>query len=191
MSLEAKILYVQSVVDKKFRLILNPDWNAENSNHRLAIRNSLSSQFSSYFSREQLAKLNDLTWLPETSDGFISISHCSLLGGFAYSKFKCGFDVEETKRISQKLLKRVCEESEFTECPHAEFLWVAKEAAYKALSQSCANLVISDLSCSDWQSYFENQVYGFRLNSKKTLDFNLNKGFIFSNAQCLYAVYFK
>ena len=191
MSLETKILYIQSSLDEKMRMILDTRWSSKNPKHRQNIRNILSTDFSAHFSREQLAKLNDLHWLPEASDGFISISHCHLLGGFVFSRFKVGFDIEETKRISPKLLNRVCSQIEIKECPQTEFLWVAKEAAFKALSEAQLGLVITDLVCFDWQSYFENQVFGFRLKSEKTLDFRLNKGFIFSEGNCLFGFYFK
>lgn len=191
MSLETKILYIQSSADEKFRLILDKNWGSVNQNHRAGIRNCLATDFSNHFSRAQLAQLNDLTWLPKASDGSISISHCEQLGGFAYSKFKIGFDVEVISRISARILKRTAGENEIEACPVPEFLWVAKEAGYKALSDADPGLVISDLVCFDWHSHIENQVFSFRLKSEKTLDFGLNKGFIFSEGVCLFAVFLK
>ena len=191
MSLETKVLYIQSSADEKFRLILDKNWGSANQNHRAEIRSCLTKDFSNHFSRAQLAQLNDLTWLPKASDGSISISHCEQLGGFAYSKFKAGFDVEIITRVSARILKRTATEAEIAACPVPEFLWVAKEAGFKALSDSDAGLVISDLVCSDWHSHIENQVFSFRLNSVKTLDFSLNKGFIFSEADNLFCTYFK
>lgn len=191
MSLETKVLYIQSSADEKFRLILDKNWNSTNLKHRSEIRGCLERDFSAHFSRQQLARLNDLTWLPEASDGSISISHCRLLGGFAYSKFAVGFDVEETSRISLPVLRRTASEAELAECPVPEFLWVAKESGYKALSASEAGLVISDLHAWDWQSHNENQVFSFRLKSEKTLDLGLNRGFLFSEGVCLFAVFLK
>ncbi len=191
MSLETKILYIQSSVDEKFRLILDKNWGSANQYHRAEIRNCLANDFSNHFSRAQLAKLNDLTWLPEASDGSVSISHCEQLGGFAYSKFKVGFDVEVITRISHRILKRTAAEAEISACPVPEFLWVAKEAGFKAQSASVPDLVIFDFVCYDWQSHIENQVFSFRLKSEKTLDFGLNKGFIFSEGVCLFAVFLK
>jgi 4'-phosphopantetheinyl transferase EntD len=132
-----------------------------------------------------------LNWLPQASDGFVSISHCRVFGGFAFSKFKCGFDVEEIKRISNDILKRTSDPEELSSAPKTEFLWVAKESGFKALSSESAELVISDLLCADWESHFENKVFSFRLKSQKTLDFGLNKGFIFSEADCLFSIYFR
>lgn len=191
MSLEAKILYIQTAADKNFRMILNSQWSSKNLNYRQDIRACMSTQFSYHFSREQLAKLNDLNWLPEASDGYFSISHCKSLGGFVFSEFKNGFDVEETERISQDILKRTSGETEYNESPRPEFLWVAKESGFKALSSLHANLVISDLICASWESHFENQVFSFRLKSQKTLDFGLNKGFIFSDGPFLFSTFLK
>lgn len=190
-SLLSKVLFVQKSVDQGLRLILDSSWNSKNPNYRQEIRECLSTRFSTHFSREQLALLSDLNWLPQASDGYFSISHCRVLGGFVFSKHKCGFDMEESKRISQDILKRTCSAEELQSVPRTEFLWGAKEAGYKALSDSSPNLVISDLVCTDWESHFENQVFSFRLKSQKTLDFSLNKGFIFSEADCLFSIYFK
>lgn len=191
MNLESKILYIQSTIDEKFRLILDSKWSSVNTNYRQDIRACLANKFSAHFSREQLARLNDLNWLPEASDIHVSISHCKALGGFALSDFKIGFDVEESARISQDILKRTSSDGEFNECPRPEFLWVAKESGYKALSTKLSGLVISDLICTEWHSHYENQVFSFRLKSEKTLDFGLNKGFIFSEGSCLFAVFLK
>lgn len=190
-SLLSKILFVQKSADQNFRLILDSSWNAKNPNYRQEIRACLSTKFSVHFSREQLALLSDLNWLPLASDGYFSISHCRVLGGFIFSKFKCGFDIEESKRISQDVLKRTSSPEELQSVPRTEFLWGAKESGYKALADSMPNLVISDLICTDWESHFENQVFSFRLKSQKTLDFSLNKGFIFTEADCLFAIYFR
>lgn len=199
MDLTSKILFIQCAVDKKLRLILDTRWSSKSPIYRQDIRSCLSTQFSAHFSREQLAQLHDLNWLPIASDGYISISHCQLLGGFVFSQFKNGFDVEETARISVDILKRTSSEAERDECSNAkvpiEFLWVAKESGFKALSSApsstYSDLLISDLVCTEWQSHFESQVFGFRLKSTKTLAFNLNKGFIFSDGPCLFSVFFK
>lgn len=191
MSLETKVLYIQSSLDENFRLILDKNWASKNQNHRNEIRNCLVEKFTNHFSRAQLARLNDLTWIPEASDGHVSISHCEQLGGFAYSKFKIGFDIEVITRISSRILKRTAAITEIEACPVPEFLWVAKEAGFKALSSGVTGLFLFDLECFDWQSHIENQVFSFRLKSKKTLDFGLNKGFIFSEGVCLFAVFLK
>lgn len=192
-----KISYIQNDVDAEFRLILNLDWNAKNKNYRKDIRSFIEKQFTSHFSREQMALLHDLNWIPLAEDGFFSISHCLSLGGFSFSSLRHGFDVEEIGRISTNILRRTCSEEEINTCLKPEFLWVAKEAGIKALSghlgyvRSKQQLVVTDLATTAWNSHFENKVFSFRLKSEKTLDFSLNKGFIFSEGDKLFCIYFK
>ena len=191
MSLESKILYIQSSIDENFRMILDTNWRSSEPEHRQKIRQCMEEKFTQRFSRQQLAWLYDLNRLPEAEDGFFSIAHCKTLGGFTYSKLAHGFDAEEKKRISTDIIQRTATSTEQAAVPDLSWLWVAKEAGFKALSSSRADLIITDLVCSHWQSHFENQVFSFRLNSLKTLDFSLNKGFLFSEADNLFSVFFK
>ena len=192
----SKVSYIQNSIDENFKLILNPEWNAKTQNHRVQIREFIDKNFTSRFSREQLALLYDLNWIPQAKQGFFSISHCNSLGGFSFSNFCHGFDVEEISRISVDILKRTCREAEMKECPRPEFLWVAKEAGIKALSpnkgyhRSDKALVVTDLTACDWNSHFENKVFSFRLKSSKALDFKLNKGFIFFEGDKFFCIYF-
>lgn len=190
-SLNDKVHFIQTLIDENFRLILSHEWSSQNPQYREKIRQNLGSTFSSLFSRQELALLSDLNHLPAPQKGFVSISHCQTLGGFCLSDLKVGFDVEERSRISKSIIGRVSSPAEVAECPEVEFLWVAKEAGFKALSKVDFDIFISDLQATEWMSYFENQIWGFRLKSEKTLDFGLNKGFIFSEGPCLYGIFFK
>lgn len=196
-SLLEKIHFITALVDESLRIILNEEWSSLNTDNRLVIRHFLEKHFSANFTREQLALLNDLNWLPQAEQGYFSISHSKFMGGLSYSQYKHGFDVEEIRRISIDVLKRTCTPQEFEQTPRPEFLWVAKEAGLKALSgdygylRSEMPLLVSDLECYEWTSHFENRVFGFRLKSNKTLDLELNKGFIFYEAEQLFCIYFK
>ncbi len=210
-SLLEKIHYIQGQVDSEFRMILNKNWNSTLPEHRVQIRSAMEQHFTSYFSREQLAMLYDLNWLPRSSIGRFSVSHCKSMGGFTFSRFDHGFDVEQIKRISVDILKRTCEEKELNECPRAEFLWVVKEAGLKAhsffrdnmrslpvkpdrhgvLGDEFPDLVVTDFTATEWNSHFENKVFSFRLKCKKTLDFSQNKGFLFLEGDELFCTYFR
>jgi hypothetical protein len=210
-SLLEKIHYIQKSVDPQFRMILNRDWCSENPNHRHQIRKAIESHFTASFSREQLALLSDLNWRPQAQGGYFSISHCKVIGGFTFSQYKHGFDVEQLKRVSVDILKRTCSEKELQECPRAEFLWVAKEAGLKAHSllqespgeapllqatngfpgEAHSPLVVTDFIATEWNSHFENQVFSFRLKCKKTLDVTHNKGFLFLEGDELFCTYFR
>ncbi len=191
MSIAKKILYIQSSIDEEFRLVVNDQWNSTQNDHRIKIRNFIEENFTSRFNRQQLAWLNDLNMLPAAADGYFSIAHCKTVGGFTYSKHPHGFDVEQTSRISTDIIQRTASAKEQAAAPLLQFLWVGKEAGFKALSATRADLVITDLLCTEWQSHFENQVFSFRLNSLKTLDLGLNKGFIFSEADNLFCIFFR
>lgn len=207
-SLEEKILFVQASADPRLRLILHREWGSAQGDYRPKIRQLLATKFAAHFSRTQLARLNDLNWIPEASDGFVSISHCRALGGFSFSAFPHGFDVEEAHRISRDVLRRTCSAEELAECgENPEFLWVAKESGLKAHTPPAppspgvsvtgavlsgeSPLLITDLVCTDWQSHFENQVFSFRLKPARTLEFTRNCGFIFQHDGCLFSLYFR
>lgn len=210
-SLLEKIHYIQGQVDSEFRMILNKNWNSEQPEHRIQIRSAMETHFTSYFSREQLALLYDLNWRPRSEKGRFSISHCKSMGGFTFSRLDHGFDVEQLKRISVDILKRTCTEKELNGCPRAEFLWVAKEAGLKAhsffrdnirtlpvmperhgvLGSEMPELVVTDFTAVEWNSHFENKIFSFRLNCKKTLDYHTNKGFIFTEGNELFCCYFR
>ncbi len=193
----SKVSYIQNFIDPELRLVLNPEWNSKNPEHRLTIRRCMEEKFTSHFSREQLAWLNDLNWLPEARNGYFSISHSTRMGGFSYSQFVHGFDIEEMRRISHEIIKRTSTAEEQKQALRLEFLWVAKEAGFKALSPGFSGqnrnstLVITDLIIGSWQSHFENKVFSFSLTSEKKIASDLNKGFVFAEGEQLFAVYFK
>jgi hypothetical protein len=196
-SLLEKIAFIRAEVDENFRLVLNSDWSSTFSDYRLRIRRALEEKMTQHFTREQLVLLNDLNWLPESNSGYFSISHCKSMGGFTFSTYRHGFDVEELSRISVSTLVRTSSDFERSTCPRTEFLWVAKEAGVKALSGAHGyerpeqQLVVTHLRTYDWNSHFENKIFSFRMKSEKALEFNLNKGFIFLEGDKLFCCYFR
>ena len=196
-SLLEKIAFIRAETDENFRMILNPQWASSFTDYRLRIRRALEEKMTEHFTREQLVLLNDLNWLPESFSGHFSISHCKAMGGFTFSNYRHGFDVEELSRISVNTILRTSSDYERSTCPRNEFLWVAKEAGVKALSGAHGyerpehDLVVTHLRTYEWNSHFENQVFSFRMKSEKALDFSLNKGFIFLEGDKLFCTYFK
>ena len=75
--------------------------------------------------------------------------------------------------------------------PDIKFLWVAKEAAFKAYGRTKNNFIMTDLICENWRSHSETGLYSFRITSEKTLEPKINQGFLFSEEDVLIAVYFK
>ncbi len=189
---ESKIAFIRNEIhDQEFNFDLSKKFNSSTTYYRENIRTHLSTQYSSYFSRVQLANLSDLTLIPETSQGYFSISHCQSVGGFSYSNWVHGFDVEVLVRISNPIITRTSSEAERTNAPDIKFLWVAKEAAFKAYGRTDSQLIMTDFICEKWQSHSETGIYSFRITSEKTLAAKINRGFVFSEEDVLLAVYFR
>ncbi len=191
MSLETKLKLMHELVDPSLQIVVSDKWSSTEREFRSLIRHHLGDNFAPHFSREQWAQLYDLNQLPLALKGFFSISHNQAIGGFSYSEMKNGFDVEMKNRISTAILKRTSNEIEYMNAPVPEFLWVAKESAFKALAKPDLNLLLPDLICLDWESHSENQIWSFRIKSEKTLEFNHNRGFIFSENDILYSIYYQ
>ncbi|MBC7419283.1 MAG: hypothetical protein H7328_01025 [Bdellovibrio sp.] len=191
MNLENKLQLIHQLIDPSLQIVVSDKWNSTEREYRALIRHHLGDNFAPHFTKEQWAQLYDLNALPESLKGNFSISHNQTIGGFSYSEIKHGFDVEVKSRISTAILKRTSNEIEYMNAPVPEFLWVAKESAFKALSTAGTTLLLPDLVCLDWLSHFENQIWSFRIKSQKTLDFRLNRGFIFSENDILYSIFYQ
>ncbi|MBC7740632.1 MAG: hypothetical protein H7061_00445 [Bdellovibrionaceae bacterium] len=189
--LDGKLQGMHELVDPTLQIVVSENWNSTIRDYRALIRHHLGDNYAPHFTREQWAQLYDLNWVPDAMKGFFSISHNQTIGGFSYSEIKHGFDVEQRKRISTAILKRTSNDSEYQKAPVPEFLWVAKESAFKALNGAGGTLLLPDLICVDWHSHYEKDIWSFRINSEKTLDFRHNKGFIFSENDILYSIYYQ
>ncbi len=197
MQIAAKtFLFIEKTVkDSDLKFVLSKNYSAKQPKFRQAIRTLLADEFTAHFSREQLANLSNLNIIPEASEGFFSITHNQQLGGFSYSKFAHGFDAENIVRISKPVIDRTSAEPERASVPNVKFLWVAKEAAFKALNVRSDNnnnsLVVTDLICKEWKSHPDTAVCSFRIASEKALEQSLNLGFVFLEEDVLFAIYFK
>ena len=189
---ENKLNFIRNEVgDRDFNFDLSKKFSSTKDHYRENIRTQLITEYSSFFNRTQSANLSDLTIIPEASVGYFSISHCQTVGGFSYSQLIHGFDAEVISRISNPIINRTSSESERNEAPDIKFLWVAKEAAFKAYGRTHSQLVMTDLLCEKWQSHSETGLYSYRIKSEKTLDGKTNRGFLFSEEDVLLAVYFR
>ena len=185
----------KTINDSDLKFVLSKNYSAKQTQHRQTIRNLLAEEFTAHFSREQLANLSDLNIIPAASEGYFSITHNQQLGGFSYSKLAHGFDAESIARISKPVIDRTSSEPERASAPNVKFLWVAKEAAFKALNvrgeNNANSLVVTDLICKDWKSYPDTAVCSYRITSEKNLEQSLNLGFAFLEEDVLFAIYFK
>lgn len=94
----------------------------------------------------------DLNQIPRLSKGDVSLSHCPKFQGLMISqKDGCiGFDIEDPDRVTSELALRVSDEEQLQRAPNPAILWVAKEAAFKALSKSHGARLLSEISLNQW-----------------------------------------
>ena len=105
---------------------LNLKWAAVYSEHRLNIRRQI-------YKKTKDKSVLDLTSTPCLRQGFVSISHCPVVGGFGYSNQKIGFDLEQYQRLSPGLISRISspEEYDVLKSFYRPSLWTIKESVYK------------------------------------------------------------
>ncbi len=184
----------KQIEDENFKIQLSADWASIHEKYRIKIREHLGDHESGLFSRQQWAELYNLHQRPQTKVGSISISHCQRIGGYAYSKFKMGFDVEEVAKISDAVITRTSSQEERARAPHLKFLWVAKEAAFKALhseTEDVNTLILTDLICKNWLQTSDLQIWSYQINSAKKINTTQNIGYVFSVEDLIMSVFFK
>lgn len=121
--------------------VYRPEWGSDHSQSRPRIREYLLHQFGPDCDGDIL----DLSRLPELRSGYLSISHCPGLGGFAFDPHWVGFDIEVTNRVTPELAARIGNIEEFAAAPNPAALWCAKEAIFKALRWAKPPQVVMDL----------------------------------------------
>jgi phosphopantetheinyl transferase (holo-ACP synthase) len=183
----------EQIENCELQIVIKPEWSSEKENYRLNIRQHLATVDSSFFNRQQLAELFDLNKRPRPVVGSISISHSSIAGGFSYSTYSHGFDIESVKRITDPIIIRTSSEDERSKTPHLKFLWVAKEAAYKALADhmQSGSLILTDLICKNWLQTSNMNIWSFQIGSEKKINTLQNIGYVFSTHNLLISIFFR
>lgn len=171
-----------------------PEGEANESVARLQLREAIAKA-----SGETGGWQNQLSERPFLENAGVSISHCPGRMGFALtSNFKSiGFDIEKLDRLKTKTIERVSTKEELSAAPQIEGLWVAKEAAYKALSnydQRFEELTISQIILKEWSPpasiHGLSEVRGFKalvMSSALGLTFN---GYFWTDGEYAFALCF-
>lgn len=134
------------------------DGASSKKNHRLSIREKISS----FLPAEDKQSILDLSAVPNLKKGFISISHCDLIGGFIFYKKPVGFDLELESRIRHEVVLRVSDNNEINSSPSPSLLWVAKEASFKFLRAFNQPKFISQIKI-EWLEVGNNKVFEFKI----------------------------
>lgn len=117
--------------DDSLELRFSVDWGASAPGGRARLRAAIAESIGRPGDRDVL----DLSRPPAFADGFASVSHGPLGGGFAFSRSRpLGFDLEPLERVREAAALRLARsEDELRQAPSPAALWCAKEAAFKAL----------------------------------------------------------
>ncbi len=140
-----------------FHVEIKASWGSENLSFRSAIRQAILAYLKTHHPAEATDALLNLDAPPVLKSMFVSISHCQGMGGFVLSSRALGFDIEDTSRITQKIIDRVSSPDEIKSCPQFELLWPAKEATFKCSTEF---YTISHIHILTW-SKSQNDTYSF------------------------------
>jgi 4'-phosphopantetheinyl transferase EntD len=133
-------------------LHLSPKFGSLQKEHRVGIRAALKQTLQNLGMEVGLERIEDLSEAPRLPEGSVSISHCRLLGGWAFSATsqRLGLDIEQIARVRPELALRMSNESEMEEAPHPAALWTAKEAAFKYLRGERQPLTAKEIRVTSW-----------------------------------------
>lgn len=118
--------------DPHLQIFTDPTWGSEHPGHRERLHHKAEE-------------------LKSSGTPYLSISHCEGRGILVGSVHPVGVDVEQTARLTDKVVARVSTVGEKSQAPSAAALWCAKEACFKALKTFTQPSVISQISIGDWQ----------------------------------------
>ena len=110
--------------------------------------------------------------------GSSSISHTEGAGGYAYvpASYQVGFDIEKRARIHPSTVRRISvSDEEVQKARQPESLWVAKEAAFKALRGPTQPKVISAVEVTEW-IFHDTDLETFFIRNPEQYNFNLARG---------------
>lgn len=148
-------------IDATTRVYFSKNWRSGDPSRRQDLQNFIDQQTLVFLN--QAAQLQHGSLKTDLQSGvlnrnsvFFSLSHSLNFGGVAMSLNPIGFDLEQTERMSDKILRRVCAPLEFQKFQTLAlkqklplcFHWCAKESAWKALKGPTQPSVISDLEIS-------------------------------------------
>lgn len=131
---------------------VSPQFGSRQGDYRQSVREALYDKLKKLELAGDLESILDLDKIPKLEVGAVSISHCRLMGGWAYSSGaeRLGFDLELVERARPELVLAASSEGEMSEAPHPVALWTAKEAAFKYLRGENQPLTPKEIQITGW-----------------------------------------
>jgi hypothetical protein len=164
----------------KFELNISPTWSSTRQTSRAQIRKALH------------ARTRDpQTLLPSNfhrgGNGYFSISHTRGLGGYFLAPVPSGFDIElQNRTVSERVFKRLTSPKERALGFSPLEAWVAKEAAFKALSAHRGLKTITEVRLLERRQRKRKQTieFSFKHSNYKSLE-AYGRGFIVPHCRFL------
>ncbi len=132
-----------------FIIRFSTDYGSQSSEHRHLIRQTIATEFGENWSELERQNFLDLQQIPKMPKLFASISHTHDHGVWIVGPRPVGIDLEQTSRISEKIIARVCSAEEISHTTKLFgsplVLWTAKESAFKALYRASQIRVLSEI----------------------------------------------
>jgi hypothetical protein len=167
---------------------VSASWNAKIKNHRALIRQDIVNSLAVTDDLIQKNLLN-LKELPTAPGVDISVSHCPVLGGYAWAGggYKIGFDIEQNHRVRADHVLMVASQDELKMAQEPSNLWVIKESAFKAFSKAY-NVNVASLI--EVQNVTHSEGAGEFTASIKAYPHNFGHGWFFRHHDCTLALFF-
>lgn len=168
-------------------ITVTKEWRSTASEHRSLIRQGFLDRHAMEI--EDRVEFLNLDHIPVLKRNFLSISHSTSEGGYAFSNLPVGFDLIERSRLKENILARVSTSKEILSAVDPCYLWPAKEAVFKACSDQLS--FISEIHIEVWKKLGEN-FFGFESQFKnKNGTITTSSGFVFEKSEVLYGLYLR
>lgn len=158
--------------------LISEKFGSQQPGHRSLIRSAIVEK--NNFTGSEARKILNLESRPQSEKLNFSISHSPDLSGFVQAPEVLGFDIEKISRMNKQVISRVSTSVEVAETPTFDYLWTAKEAAFKAISAGQSSVqVLSDVQIRNWNQLSLNNtlVYSFHCTCATNVIFTHNIGF--------------
>ncbi len=131
-------------------IVISDKWGSILQNNRFSIRQDILGLLNRLKIKCDRHLLMDTSLRPTIKKCSISISHSKQLGGYILTSgdgISVGFDIEQSNRVTTKTVERIGTSScgSYTKDKFPDLIWAAKEASFKAVSNSGKKIVLKNI----------------------------------------------